>query len=218
MDGNGRWAKKQGMQRLIGHAQGYRTLKDVLLCASNLGIEVLTVYGFSAENWRRPDDEVQGLMKLIGNAARTELADLVRNNVQTRILGRLEEIPAETRRSLQALADSTRANTGIVFNLAINYGGRAEIVDAVKKIIDAEIPADRVDEEAISMRLYAPDLPEPDLIVRTAGEMRWSNFLIWQAAYAELFVTDTSWPDFGERELFDAVLAFQRRERKFGGL
>ena len=215
MDGNGRWAQSKGMMRLVGHRQGYRTLKDVLLTASKLGVSYLTVYAFSAENWRRPKDEVSGLMKLIEEAARFELKGLIENNVRVKVAGRLHEVPSSLQEALNELVVNTCENSGITFTLAINYGGRAEIIDAVKSLI-----ADGVEptEEAVSERLYCPDCPEPDMIVRTAGEMRWSNFLIWQGAYAELCVTNVSWPEFGERELLECVLDFQKRDRKFGGL
>lgn len=218
MDGNGRWAEAQGQPRLVGHAEGYRTLKRVLKSADQLGIEVLTVYGFSAENWRRPADEVEGLMALIAQAARTELSGLVEENVRVRVPGRLHELPEETRAALKELVDNTRDNTGIVFCIAVNYGGRAEIVDAVRQIVRDGVAADAVTEDDVSARLYCADLPEPDLIVRTAGELRWSNFLIWQAAYAELFVTQKTWPEFDDGDLVAAVAAYQKRFRKFGGL
>ncbi len=218
MDGNGRWAQSQGLKRLLGHRKGYRVLKDVLLNCSELGIEALTTYAFSAENWRRPFEEVTGLMKLIEDAARTELQGLVANNVRCRVLGRLDELPEGTRNALAALVQTTKDNTGIIFSLAVNYGGRAEIVDAVKRVIDDGLDAANVTEEALSARMYAPDIPEPDLLIRTAGEMRWSNFLIWEAAYAELYVTQTSWPEFDEAELLKALRAYQARFRKFGGL
>ncbi|MBS1714711.1 MAG: di-trans,poly-cis-decaprenylcistransferase [Armatimonadetes bacterium] len=218
MDGNGRWAQKKGLMRLLGHREGYRTLKNVLLQASELGIRYLTVYGFSAENWRRPESEVGGLMRLIEDAAKTELRSLIENNVRVYVSGRLDELPATLQRALRSLVTSTETNTGIGFTLAINYGGRAEIVDAVKKLIASGAGPDDVDEAAIAGNLYVPDVPEPDLMVRTAGEMRWSNFLMWQSAYTELFVTDRTWPEFGAEELLDAVSAYQRRFRKFGGL
>jgi undecaprenyl diphosphate synthase len=221
MDGNGRWAKARGMDRLLGHREGYKTLRSVLLDASQLGIRYLTVYAFSAENWRRPKDEVDGLMALIEQAARDELRLMHQNNVRVRFAGRIEEVPAGLRNALEEGVETTRANTGITFTLAINYGGRAEIVDAVQKIAKEVVaglqPAD-IEEELISQNLYNPDIPDPDLMIRTAGEMRWSNFLLWQAAYAELYVTDVPWPEFGERHLLDAVQQFQKRTRKFGGL
>jgi undecaprenyl diphosphate synthase len=218
MDGNGRWASEQGKPRLAGHAEGYRTLKDVLLAAEAIGVRVLTVYAFSAENWRRPDDEVTGLMALIAAAARTELSGLLESNVRTRLAGRIDELVPETREALRALESETAANTGITFVLAVNYGGRAEIADAARRVVQEGLSADAVDEEALAARLYNPDLPEVDLMVRTAGEMRWSNFLIWQAAYAELVVTDKPWPEFGPEELVAAVAEYAVRHRKFGGL
>jgi len=218
MDGNGRWAKKKGFARLLGHREGYRTLRSALLNASELGIEYLTVYAFSAENWRRPDDEVAGLMKLIETAARDELRAMHQNNVRICVAGRIDQVPEGLRRALLQGIETTKNNTGITFTLAINYGGRAEIVDAVKKMIDSGAPAEDVTEELISQNLYNPGHPEPDLMVRTAGEMRWSNFLIWQSAYCELFVTEVPWPDFSGKELLEAVLTFQQRTRKFGAV
>lgn len=218
MDGNGRWAQGKGWARLRGHRQGYRTLREVLLTADQLGIRYLTVYAFSAENWRRPQEEVGGLMKLIEEAAARELRGLHQNNVRVMISGRKAELPERVRKSLDQLVETTRDNTGITFVLAINYGGRAEIVDAAKALLREKADPDTLDEEAFSKRLYCPEVPDPDLMVRTAGELRWSNFLIWEAAYSELFVTDKPWPEFGEAELFDAVLQYQRRVRKFGGL
>lgn len=218
MDGNGRWAKAKGLLRLLGHREGYVTLRNVLLTAGELGIECLTVYGFSAENWRRPESEVSGLMKLIEEAARNELRNLVSNNVQARASGRLNELPPTLQHALRDLREQTQSNTGIVFNLAINYGGRAEIVDAVRQAAVEGLTGEDITEDVLSARMYSPDLPDPDLMVRTAGEMRWSNFLLWQAAYTELYVTQVNWPEFDENELFRAVLAYQARTRKFGGL
>lgn len=215
MDGNGRWAKAKGMLRLVGHRQGYKTLKNVLLSASRLGVRYLTVYAFSAENWRRPQDEVKGLMSLIEDAARYELAELIENNVRVRVIGRIHEVPPTLQSALNDLVENTKTNTGITFTLAINYGGRAEIVDAVKKIVEK---GGDVNDDTIAANLYNPDVPDPDMIVRTAGEMRWSNFLIWQGAYAELVVTDVAWPGFSELDLLDCVLDYQKRDRKFGGL
>lgn len=218
MDGNGRWAQRKGLGRLLGHREGYRTLRKVLLNASELGIRYLTVYAFSAENWRRPEDEVRGLMALIEQAARDELRIMHQNNVRIRASGRLDEVPPGLREAIEQGIETTKANTGITFNLAINYGGRAEIVDAVRKLVSEGAAASGITEEAIAAHLYNPDIPEPDLIVRTAGELRWSNFLIWQAAYSELFVTQVPWPEFSLEELIDAVIQFQARHRKFGGL
>lgn len=218
MDGNGRWAQKRGLPRLLGHREGYKTLRSVLLHASERGIRYLTVYAFSAENWRRPKDEVDGLMKLIERAARDELRVMHRNGVRVRVAGRMDELPSGLRRALEEGMATTADNTGITFTLAINYGGRAEIVDAVRKIVEEGIPADNISEETVAQHLYNPDHPEPDLMIRTAGEMRWSNFLLWQSAYAELYVTDKTWPEFDERELDRAIEAFAGRTRKFGAL
>lgn len=218
MDGNGRWAQRRGLGRLFGHQEGYRTLRSILLGASELGIRYLTVYAFSAENWRRPEDEVSGLMKLIEQAARNELRIMHRNNVRVRVAGRMEQLPSGLRDALTDGMETTKANTGITFTLAVNYGGRAEIVDAVRELIAKGYTPDEVNEEAISSHLYNPDIPDPDLMVRTAGEMRWSNFLIWQAAYTELVVTPSPWPEFDVNELIAAIAEYQTRTRKYGGL
>lgn len=218
MDGNGRWAQGRGLPRLLGHREGYRTLRGILLCASELGVRYLTAYAFSAENWKRPADEVSGLMTLIESAARSELGIMHRNNVRVRVAGRLEGLPGSLREALVESIETTRENTGIGFTLAINYGGRAEIVDAVRRIVRGGLEADSIDEHVVAAHLYNPDVPDPDLMIRTAGEKRWSNFLIWQAAYAELVVTDVDWPSFGPAELFDAIAEYQGRVRKYGGL
>jgi len=218
MDGNGRWAKKKGLARLLGHREGYRTLRSVLLNASELGIEYLTVYAFSAENWRRPEDEVAGLMKLIETAARDELRAMHQNNVRIHVAGRIDQVPEGLRKALIHGIETTKSNTGITFTLAINYGGRAEIVDAVKQIVKSGVEAESVSEDLISSFMYNPEHPEPDLMVRTAGEMRWSNFLIWQSAYCELYVTEVPWPEFNADELLKGVLTFQQRTRKFGAV
>ncbi|MGV3613957.1 MAG: isoprenyl transferase [Fimbriimonas sp.] len=218
MDGNGRWAKKKGLQRLLGHREGYRTLRSVLLAASEVGIRYLTVYAFSAENWRRPEEEVRGLMKLIETAARDELRSMHQNNVRVNVSGRIEEVPEGLRKALLNGIETTKDNTGITFTLAINYGGRAEIVDAVKSIVASGVAPETITEETIAAHLYNPEHPEPDLMVRTAGEMRWSNFLIWQSAYCELVVTDVTWPEFTSKDLLQAVLTYQKRTRKFGAV
>ncbi|MCC7434241.1 MAG: di-trans,poly-cis-decaprenylcistransferase [Methanoregulaceae archaeon] len=218
MDGNGRWAQKRSLPRLLGHREGYKTLRSVLLYASERGIRYLTVYAFSAENWRRPKDEVDGLMKLIERAARDELRVMHRNGVRVRVAGRMDELPSGLRQALEDGMATTAGNTGITFTLAINYGGRAEIVDAMKKIVGEGIPADQIDEETVAAHLYNPDHPEPDLMIRTAGEMRWSNFLLWQSAYSELYVTEKTWPEFDDKELDRAIEAFAGRTRKFGAL
>jgi undecaprenyl diphosphate synthase len=218
MDGNGRWAKRKSLPRLLGHREGYKALRSILLSASELGIRFLTVYAFSAENWRRPEDEVKGLMSLIEKAARDELRLMHQNNVRVNVSGRTHELPVGLQKALQDGIETTKGNTGITFTLAVNYGGRAEIVDAVKKMAAEGLNADEVDEEAISKHLYNPSHPDPDLMIRTAGEMRWSNFLLWQGAYCELYVTEKTWPEFAPEDLLDAVRTYQLRTRKFGGV
>lgn len=218
MDGNGRWARRKGLPRLLGHREGYKALRGVLLSASEVGIRFLTVYAFSAENWRRPEDEVSGLMSLIEKAARDELRLMHQNNVRVNVSGRIAELPQGLQRALTDGVETTKNNTGITFTLAVNYGGRAEIVDAIKKVVQEGLPPDRIDEQAISANLYNPHHPDPDLMIRTAGEMRWSNFLLWQGAYTELYVTEKTWPEFGTADLLDAVKTFQQRTRKFGAV
>lgn len=218
MDGNGRWATSRGLQRLLGHREGYRTLRTVLLDCSELGVRYLTVYAFSAENWRRPAAEVEGLMKLIERAARDELRLMHRNNVRVRVAGRVHEVPPSLQEALRDGIETTRDNTGITFTLAINYGGRAELVDAIRAIVEKGTAPEDVDENTVAAHLYNPDIPDPDLMIRTAGEMRWSNFLIWQSAYCELAVTHVAWPEFGLDALLEAIRQYQARRRKFGGL
>ena len=215
MDGNGRWAKSKGFPRLLGHREGYKTLRKVLLAASEMGIRYLTVYAFSAENWRRPKDEVDGLMMLIERAARDELRVMHGNNVRVAVTGRIDELPVGLQNALRDGIETTKDNSGITFTLAVNYGGRAEIVDAVKSLISEGAA---ITEESISSHLYNPDHPEPDLMIRTAGEMRWSNFLIWQAAYCELYVTEKTWPEFDAKELAKAIASYGGRTRKFGAV
>lgn len=218
MDGNGRFATKQGFQRLWGHHKGYKALRGALMDCSELGVKYLTVYAFSAENWRRPGDEVSGLMDLIEKSTRDELPTMMRSNVRMRVAGRLNELPSSLQQAFAHAVETTAANDGIHFTLAVNYGGRAEIVDAVKAIVREGIRPEDIDEEVLAAHLYLPELPEPDLILRTAGELRWSNFLIYQAAYAELVVTDTTWPEFKQQDLFSCLVDYQSRLRKFGGL
>lgn len=218
MDGNGRWATAKGLSRLMGHREGYRALRGILLACGELGIRYLTVYAFSTENWRRPQDEVDGLMKLIERAARDELAVMHRNNIRVNASGRLHELPIGLQDALRDGIETTKNNTGITFTLAVNYGGRAEVVDAVRAIVAEGVKPEAITEELISEHLYNPSHPDPDLMIRTAGEMRSSNFLMWQSAYCELVVTQTTWPEFDEDALISAVLEYQRRTRKFGAV
>ncbi len=216
MDGNGRWAQARGWPRLAGHKAGTDNIRGVLRAAADFGVQALTIYAFSTENWQRPLDEVAGLMRLLGEVIQRDLDDLHANNVQIRHSGRLEGINPRLQQQIQQAVEKTRANTRIVLNVALNYGGRAEIVDAVRQIMaEGHAPGD-VTEDLISRHLYMADLPDPDLIIRTGGEYRMSNFLIWQAAYAEYYATDTFWPDFNEAELAKALEAYGQRKRRFG--
>jgi undecaprenyl diphosphate synthase len=223
MDGNGRWARKRGMPRFAGHKAGVKKVRTVVEDCSRLGVQALTLYAFSAENWKRPPTEVDMLWRLLRYYLRHELEDLQKNNIRLQSSGRVEALPARAYEELRATERATARNTGMVLNLAINYSARHELVDAVNALIDearmaGRLPGLVVSEAAISRHLYTAGLPEPDLLIRTSGEMRVSNFLLWQIAYAELYVTDTLWPDFNRTELLRAILDFQRRERRFGGL
>jgi len=216
MDGNGRWAQAHGLSRLAGHKAGTDNIRRVLQAATELGVKVLTLYAFSTENWGRPPDEVTGLMNLLGEVIRRETRDLHANGVRIRHSGRLEGIAPNLQRQIQDAVTLTSDNQRITLNVAFNYGGRAEIVDAIRHIMQDGYPPPAVTEALISQYLYTGDLPDPDLIVRTGGEYRLSNFLIWQAAYAEYYATPTYWPDFDEVELATALEEFSRRERRFG--
>lgn len=220
MDGNGRWARAQGKDRLFGHWQGYRTLKRIVYAADDIGVRFLTVYGFSSENWNRPHDEVEGLMDLMIQAMKAEMDEMAEKGVQFRVSGRPSGLPSELVRVFHEAVENTRGNPRITLNLAVNYGGRAEIVDAVRHIVEStiegEINGSSIDETLISRHLYNPDIPDPDLLIRTAGEMRISNFLLWEAAYAEIWVTQTPWPDFSNEHLIEAISDYQKRIRKFG--
>lgn len=223
MDGNGRWAKGRGLPRVAGHRAGVARVRSVVEDCSRLGVKALTLYAFSAENWKRPRAEVDMLWRLLRYYLRRELEDLQRNDIRLQSSGRVEALPPLAYEELRAAERATARNQGMVLNLAINYSARNELVDAVNAIVDEARIQGRlndlvVDETMISRRLYTSSLPEPDLLIRTSGEMRLSNFLLWQIAYAELYVTDTLWPDFNRIELLRAVLDFQRRERRYGGL
>lgn len=216
MDGNGRWARSRGMPRAAGHRAGTKNIRRVLIEAVEIGIKALTVYAFSTENWARPKDEVNHLMRLISQGIRDELDELDARGVRILHSGRMAGVSESLRREIGEAVTRTEDNDVITLNVAFNYGGRAEIVDAVREIIRTGVPADAVTEDLISQHLYTPDLPDPDLIIRTGGEFRLSNFLIWQAAYAEFYSTPTYWPDFDEAELRKAVAVFQHRDRRFG--
>jgi undecaprenyl diphosphate synthase len=223
MDGNGRWAGRRHLPRVAGHQAGVAPVRATVETCARLGVKVLTLYAFSVENWKRPRAEVETLWLLLRYYLRQELPDLQKNDVRLQAIGRLEALPDAVRKELDFVVDATSANRGLLVNLAINYGGRAEIVDAVNAILemarlDGSIGSLRLDEESIAANLYANSCPDPDLLIRTSGEMRISNFLLWQIAYAELYVTGTLWPDFCRRDLLRAILEYQKRDRRYGGL
>ncbi len=220
MDGNGRWAAARNKPRTFGHEAGVRAVKEVVRASAELGIDYLTLYTFSIENWKRPKLEVSALMSLLTRTTVKELDDLMKQNVKLITTGRIAGLPKERRKVIQHAVEKTRKNTGLVLNLALNYGGRTEILDAVKAIMEAckagivDVPD--LDEELFSGFLYTADIPDPDLLIRTSGEQRISNFLLWQTSYTELHIIDTLWPDFGRKELYEAILSYQARERRFG--
>ena len=216
MDGNGRWARQRNLPRVAGHKAGVPAVRTTVETCAQLGVGALTLYAFSVENWKRPRMEVDTLWRLLRVYLRSELALMMRHDIRFTAIGRLEELPAPVRAELEDVTRRTSANRGLRLNLAINYGGRAELVDAVKALVKAGDV--EVTEEAISARLYTAGLPDPDLLIRTSGEMRISNFLLWQIAYAELYVTETLWPDFTRAELLRAILDYQKRDRRYGGL
>ncbi len=223
MDGNGRWARKRSLPRVAGHKAGIDPVRATVESCARLGIQALTLYAFSVENWKRPQSEVTTLWRLLRIYLRKELPKLLNNGIRLRAIGRLEQLPASVRSDLEAVIQRTSGNAGLQVNLAINYGGRAELVDAVNGIIakareKGKLQELVLDEDTISSELYTAGLPDPDLLIRTSGEMRISNFLLWQIAYAELYVTETLWPDFRQADLLRAIIEYQRRDRRFGGL
>ena len=216
MDGNGRWAKQRGLPRVAGHKAGVESVRAATRAAGELGIEMLTLYSFSTENWLRPKEEVSELMRLLGWALRGETAELDKNNVRLMASGRIAGLPDSVQKELASSIKKLSKNTGLILNLALNYGSRAEIVDAVNALLKEGVT--EVSEELLSARLYTAGLPDPDLVIRTSGEMRISNFLLWQAAYAEFYVTPAFWPDFRKPDLVAAIREYQGRSRRFGGL
>jgi len=218
MDGNGRWATKRHLPRLAGHKAGVTALRRVVECAADENIEMLSVYAFSTENWGRPRAEVDGLMRLFWETIRSDLEKLHSDGVRLRHLGRLYDLSPDIQKAVKESEELTRNNTRIGLNVCFNYGGRAELVDAIRQIIADGRHPDDITEELISSYLYTRDLPDPDMVIRTAGEMRVSNFLLWQSAYSEYYATPTLWPDFGREDLRQALDTLQRRQRKFGGL
>lgn len=223
MDGNGRWARRRNLPRVAGHKAGMEPVRTTIETCTRLGIQALTLYAFSAENWKRPRAEVDMLWRLLRLYLARELPDLLRNGIRFTCMGRMDQLPAPVREELDNVMERTARNTGMRLNVAINYSGRAELVDAINSLVDEARIAGRlrdlhIDEEAIASRLYTAGLPDPDLLIRTSGEMRISNFLLWQIAYAELYLTETLWPDFRRADLLGAILDYQKRDRRFGGL
>ena len=217
MDGNGRWAKDKGMDRIFGHKEGAKSAKKVIEACSDLNINYLTLYAFSTENWNRPQFEVDSLMSLLSSMLKNEIKELERNNIVFNVVGRVEDLPKSVQNIISDVIDRTKHNTGLILSLALSYGGRQEIIDAVNKIIVSK-KSEIIDEEIVKNNLYCPEIPDPDLIIRTAGEYRLSNFLLWQSAYAELFVSKKNWPDFKKKDLMEALKDFENRDRTFGKL
>jgi undecaprenyl diphosphate synthase len=218
MDGNGRWAAQRHLPRVEGHRAGIEAVRDTVETAARLGLQVLTLYAFSIENWKRPASEVGMLMVLLKHYLRSELGTLLGNNIRFNVIGRVDDLAADIQQELGHAMARTSGNRGMLFNVALNYGGRAEIVDAARRAIGAGLAPEDLTEERFASFLYTSGQPDPDLLIRTSGEMRVSNYLLWQIAYAEIYVTDTLWPDFRRRHLLEAVLAFQKRERRYGGI
>ena len=220
MDGNGRWAEQQGKPRIMGHRAGVESVQDIVRATRELGIGVLTLYAFSTENWKRPPLEVQALMGLLKTFLESELATMVRNNVSLRCIGQKDRIPQEVREIMERVIQETAGNTGLILNLALSYGGRSEITQAVQaiaqKCMDGTLSPEAIDQAVLEQHLYTAGLPDPDLMIRTGGETRLSNFLLWQASYAELYFTEILWPEFRKQDLLTAILDFQNRQRRFG--
>jgi len=221
-DGNGRWAKQRGMPRSAGHREGAKTLKRIVKFCAQLGIKYMTVYVFSTENWKRPKSEVDDLMSLLLEFLRNAEAELEGSNVRIKVIGRIKDLSDELQREIRRVEKHTEGNTGLCLNIALNYGGRDEIVTAMKKIAreveKGRLKPDDIDEDVISCSLYTSNIPDPDLLIRTSGEKRSSNFLLWQVAYAEFWYTSVLWPDFSENDMVEAICDFQNRNRRFGGI
>lgn len=221
MDGNGRWARQKGLPKIMGHKEGAESVRDILKACGKIGIKYLTLYAFSMENWKRPPTEVSGLMGLLGMLLDREIKNLIKNNVRLNVIGRMSDLPENLQKKLSKSIELTKNNTGVKLTLALSYGGRADIVDAAKKIC-GDIEAGRLkkedmNEEVFSLRLSTKDMPDPDLLIRTSGEMRVSNFLLWQMSYSELYVTKKMWPEFKRKDLEKAIREYQRRQRRYGG-
>jgi undecaprenyl diphosphate synthase len=218
MDGNGRWAAQRHLPRVEGHRAGIEAVRDTVETAARLGIKVLTLYAFSIENWKRPATEISTLMLLLKRYLRSELKTLLTNNIKFRVIGRMDDLADDIQDELRAAMERTANDSGMLFHIALNYGGRAEIVDAARRAIESGMRAEDLDEQRFASFLYTAGQPDPDLLIRTSGEMRVSNYLLWQIAYAEIYVTETLWPDFRRRHLLEAVFAYQKRERRYGGI
>src|SRR3954468_8126842 len=222
MDGNGRWAKGRSLPRVEGHRAGIASVRDVVETSARLGLQVLTLYAFSVENWKRPQTEVSTLMELLKRYLRMELQTLLKNNIRFQVIGRMGDLPRDVQEELRRGIERTRERTGLLFNIALNYGGRAEITDAVRALVAESARTGRdpasIGEHDLAAHLYTAGQPDPDLLIRTSGELRISNFLLWQIAYAEIWVTDVLWPDFRRRHLFQAIADYQKRERRYGGI
>ena len=218
MDGNGRWAASRSLPRVEGHRAGIDAVRDTVETSARLGISVLTLYAFSVENWKRPDTEISALMGLLKHYLRAELKSLLKNNIKFKVIGQPDRLSPDIREELAAAEARTASNTGMQFNIALSYGGRAEIVDAARRAMKSGADPDSLDEAAFASFLYTAGQPDPDLLIRTSGEMRVSNFLLWQIAYAEIWVTEALWPDFRARHLFEAVVEYQKRDRRYGAI
>ncbi len=222
MDGNGRWAKQRGKPRIFGHKAGVESVRSIIDTSARMGIEAVTLYAFSTENWKRPEDEVGALFQMLKHFIRLELKTLMKNNIRFQAIGKLEGLAADVQKELAIAKEKTKNNTGTILSVALNYGGRIEIVDACKKAVkslfDEGKSIEDLNEEMIEKFLYTSDLPEVDLLIRTSGEMRISNFLLWQIAYSEIYITETLFPDFRREQIFDAVIEYQKRERRFGDI
>lgn len=222
MDGNGRWARRRGLPRVAGHRAGVRPVREIIESCAQLGVGWLTLYAFSTENWKRPRAEVETLWHLLCHSLKRELPELKRNGVRLQVIGRIDALPEAVQRDLDSAMLDTSTNTGLQLTIALNYSGRAEIIDAVNAILERQrrhgIPSGPITEEVMEANLYTAGMPDPDLLIRTSGEMRISNFLLWQIAYSEIWVTEKFWPDFRRIDLVQAILDFQKRERRYGGL
>jgi undecaprenyl diphosphate synthase len=220
MDGNGRWARHRGLPRFAGHREGVNSVREIVKACGDIGVKVLTLYTFSKENWNRPQDEVTALMRLLLYTIQKEVAELNKNNVKLMLIGEIDDLPAVTRNSLLESIERLQHNTGLILNLALSYSSRREIVAGIKSLIGDvlthKVQLDAVNDQLFSKYLYTAPIPDPDLVIRTSGELRISNFLLWQIAYSEIYVADTLWPDFRKKEFYQAIRAYQQRERRFG--